>query len=334
MLLYHTTAAKAITKARAHCVMSTSYAVLMKVHYWDAFVERRLQHLMNRVAAGDIFVFVDETHGAVGQIAYRNVIRATENDMARLDVLLHPQGSLFWYNVDYPLYYFYLMNNKYDYYLMCEHDAVLNVDIDNFVGDACNGGIDYVAFPFSQSFSSWPWRYTCDGVYPAAFKLCNWLNSISLHSRASVEFLLKRRQVLARRYRAGEIVHWPFSEAFIPTEMLNNGFVVRHLGEFGKAAAYNWWPPHHENDLPSLRDQGFVHPVLDERRYVRSCLWRCGLRSFFSPGGQLRRLLKRSSEFSSKPTLINEFVLFTVMMRRLWRRGRRLFPEFIRLYAG
>ena len=289
-------------------IMTARYAVLMKVHYWDDFVERRLRHLLRKVGTGDVYVFVDETHGAVGQIAHDHVIRATERDVERLEVILHPPGNVFWYNVDYPLYYFYLDNNSYDYYLMCEHDAVLNIDVDEFVRIAERGRVDYVGFPIAESFSRWFWRKSCDGVYPESFTLHNWLSCISLHSRRSVEFLLRRRQSLARRYKAGEITNWPFGEAFIPTEMLNNGFVVRKLGDFGKVEKFDWWPPNHEDDLPSLQDQAFLHPVLDERRYVASCLKWSDLRSYFYPDGELRRLLDRSSPLSSIPALLMEFI--------------------------
>src|SRR5450755_3600266 len=98
--------------------MTFRYAVLMKVHYWDNFTERRLRHLLGKVGAGDVFVFVDETHGPIAQIPHDNVIRATERDMAKLELLLYPPGRVFWYSVDYPLYYLYLQNRSYDYYLM------------------------------------------------------------------------------------------------------------------------------------------------------------------------------------------------------------------------
>ena len=115
-------------------------------------------------------------------------------------------------------------------------------------------------------------------------------------------------RVLTRRYEAGEITNWPYAEAFIPTEMQNNGFVVRKLGEFGKVDKYDWWPPTHEKDLPSLQDQAFLHPVLDERKYVASCLQWSDLRSYFYPDGELRRLLDRSSPLSSIPALLMEFI--------------------------
>lgn len=279
------------------------YAVLLKLHYWDDFAERRLQHLLRKVTTGDVYIFVDETNGAVGHIGYDHVVRATERDMLELETLLYPEGKVFWYNVDYPLYFFFKRNRSYSYYLMCEHDTVLNIDIDEFVRNAEQGGVDYVGFPLEHR--AWPLQ-TCEGVYPESFTLHNWLNCISLHSKRSVEFLLERRQALARRYNAGEITNWPNNEAFIPTEMLNNGFVVRKLSDFGKVDKYNWWPPSHENDLPLLEDQAFLHPVLDERRYVASCIQQADLRSYFLPGSQLRQLLSRTYSASSVPAFLME----------------------------
>jgi hypothetical protein len=294
--------------------MAVRYAVLMKIHYWDDFIERRLRHLLREVTAGDVHIFVDETHGAVGEIPHDRVTRVTERDMERLGVLLHPPGQVLWYNADYPLYYFYLENSSYDYYLMCEYDAVFNVDVDQFVQTAASKRVDYVGFPLAKSFTEWDWRKTCDGVYPESQTVYNWLNCISLHSRQSIEFLLERRKILARRYNAGEIVNWPYTEGFIATEMKNNGFVARELGEFGRADKYNWWPPIHEEDLPSLQDQAFLHPVLDERKYVASCVRYGRLRSYFFRDSQLRRLLERSPLRYTLPSLMNEFI------RRLGKR--------------
>jgi hypothetical protein len=288
--------------------MPVRYAVLLKVHYWDDFVQRGFQHLLRKVGSGDVYVFVDETHGPVGPIPHDRVIRARERDLEKLEVLLDPPGKVFWFNADYPLYYLYLQNNSYDYYLMCEYDTVFNLEVDNFVTAAAADKVDYVGFPLTDKFGRWPWSKTCDGVYPDSVKLYNWLNAISLHSKRSVEFLLRRRQNLTRSYKAGDIRNWPYSEAFIPTEMHNNGFLVRQLGDFGKVDNYNWWPPSHEKDLPSLRGQDFLHPVLDEKKYVASCLRFGSLHSYFLPNGQLRRLLARSSTslLSMMPAFLSE----------------------------
>lgn len=286
--------------------MIPRYAFLLKVHYWNDFAERRLRHLLEKAPNGDVHIFVDETHGAVDSIKHNRVLHATERDMTELNVALEPIGSMFWYNVDYPLYYFFLRNRSYDYYLMCEHDAVLNIDIDQFIQTAHRDGVDYAGFPCTEI--GWPLQ-TGKGVYPESFKLHQWLNCLSLHSRRSIEFLLQRRQILARRYAAGEIAVWPNNEVFIPTEMLNNGFVVRTLADFGKVDRYNWWPPTLENDVPLLQDQAFLHPVLDERKYLISCLRFSNLLSYkcFAKNSQLRRLLNRWTPLSLAPLFLKEF---------------------------
>jgi hypothetical protein len=290
--------------------MTVSYAVILKIHYWDEFVERRLRHLLSKVRTGDVYVFIDETHGSVRQIPHDRVIRATERDVEDHGLLLEPPGKVFWFNADYPLYDIFVKDDSYDYYLMCEYDTVFNIAVDDFVDAAANDKVDYVGSPLADTFRKWRWTKTCDGVYPEGVVLYNWLNAISLHSKRSIEFLLKRRCALARAFKAGEIPNWPYSEAFIITEMRNNGFVVRKLGDFGKVENYDWWPPSHENDLPLLQDQDFLHPVLDEPRYVASCLRYGSLHSYFRRNGQLRRLLGRSSSslVSMLPTFLTEVV--------------------------
>lgn len=292
--------------------MTIRYAVLLKVHYWDDFVERRFQHLLRQVRTGDVYVFVDETHGPVGQIPHDRVIRATEREVEKLDILLHPPGKVFWYNSDYPLYFLLQENDSYDYYLMCEYDTVFNVDIDDFVSAAASKGVDYVGSPLANKLH---WTETCEGVYPDSTILYNWLNAISLHSKRSLEFLFQRRKSLTLRYKAGEIANWPYSEPFIPTEMHNNGFVVSKLGDYGKVENYDWWPPSHEKDLPLLQDQDFLHPILDEQKYVASCLRYARLQSYFWPNGQLRRLLGRTSPSSAMPAFLVE------VFRRVRRRA-------------
>jgi hypothetical protein len=297
--------------------MTARYAVLLKVHYWNDFAERRLRHLLGKVGSGDVYIFVDETRGTVGQIPHDRVVRATENDMAELNVLLYPQGTVFWYNVDYPLYYFYLRNKSYDYYLVCEHDAVLNIDIDEFVRLAARERVDYVGFPLAET--GWS-LHTAEGAYPASFRLYQWLNCISLHSKQGVEFLLDRRQDLTRRYTAGQIPNWPNNEVFVPTEMHNNGFTVRQLGDFGKVEKYEWWPPSLEDDLPLLQDQAFLHPVLDERRYLLSCMRYSNSWTYFLPNSQLRKLLDRWSPLFLIPGLLKE------ISRQV---TRRIVPAFL-----
>lgn len=143
--------------------MTVRYAVLLKVHYWDDFVERGFQHLLGKVGSGDVYVFVDETHNSVGRIPHDRVIRATERDVERLKVLSRPTGKVFWFNADYPLNFLYLEDGSYDYYLMCEYDTVFNDAIDDFVHAAARDQVDYVGFPLTDRFHAWPAAGTGSG---------------------------------------------------------------------------------------------------------------------------------------------------------------------------
>ncbi|MFT4115692.1 hypothetical protein [Bradyrhizobium sp.] len=293
------------------------YAVLFKTHYWDDFVDRRFRHLLDQVGSGDVYVFVDETRGSIGPIPHDRVIRATERDVEKIELLLQPAGNVFWYNADYALYFLLTQDSTYDYYLMCEYDTVFNIDIDDFITSAAGKRADYVGSPLARSSD---WTETCDGVYPESFAVISWLNAISLHSKRAVAFLYERRKALTLRYKATEITNWPYSEAFISTEMHNNDFSVSKLGDYGKVEKFDWWPPTHEKDLSSLQGQQFVHPVLDEQKYIASCFKFGRLQTYFWPNGQMRQLLERSSSFSTIPAFLARAFWIEV-----FRRARRRF---------
>ena len=284
------------------------YAVLMKTHFWDDFVERRLQHLRRQVTSGDVYVVVDETNGTVGPIPFEHVVRTKEADVEPLDLLAYPAGQVFWYNADYTLHVFCGSHASYEYYILCEYDAVINADMDDFVRRVAADAVDYVGLPVATDFAAWAWSKTCEGVYPPGTRMVHWLGCVSLFSRRSIELLGDRRRALSHRHKAGEIKQWPFCEAFIPIEMLSNGLVMRALPDFGRAEAYNWWPPHHENDLPSRKDEAFIHPVLDERRYIASSMRWADLSTYFDPNGRLRLLLNRSAPVNYLAPLFQKFI--------------------------
>ena len=102
----------------------------------------------------------------------------------------------------------------------------------------------------------------------------------------------------------------------IPTEMQNNGLAVRKLGDFGKVDSYNCWPSNLKRDRPALLGQDFLHPVLDEQKYVSSSLRYGSLHSYFLRDGQLRRLLGPSS--SSPLSMMPAFLIETIRRIRLY----------------
>ena len=98
----------------------------------------------------------------------------------------------------------------------------------------------------------------------------------------------------ARAYKAGEIRAWPYCEGYLATEAARQNLRTRELSDYGSVEAYDWWPPYVETDLPRLARFPFVHPVLDEERYVPSLFKRpLLLGTLLSPRSWLGRKLRR-----------------------------------------
>ena len=94
-----------------------------------------------------------------------------------------------------------------------------------------------------------------------------------LVSRRLARRMLERRLELTRRLRRAEISAWPYCEAFFPSEaMADDGFRSAELAEFGDVARYDWTPPMPEHVMARVTGPAFLHPVLDDARYIASRL--------------------------------------------------------------
>ena len=286
-----------------------SYAVLFKIYFVDAFVLRQLDRLKARVANGEVFVIADETNGELGPIPHDKVIRVTESEMRQAGFENgNSTQAMFWHNADYSLYYMFDRFPDYDYYMTVEYDAAINGDIDAIVAAASEGGLEFVGQKVKRPIAQWPWRKTCEGIYPPQ-AIRGYLNAIAVFSRKAVAHLRQGRLDLSARFRAGEIRQFPISEAYIPTELGVHGFRLGELSDFGDTARYDWWPPSEESDLAVIPDPAFVHPVLEGKRYVDSLLRPDQLRRLFDPQSrvpaQLRRVPARDYLPALTPALIN-----------------------------
>ena len=68
-------------------VKAVRYAVLMKVHYWDDFTERRLWHLIRKVVIGDV-IFVS------GILATPNIPLARRLMLTKMADMAHSRNSI------------------------------------------------------------------------------------------------------------------------------------------------------------------------------------------------------------------------------------------------
>jgi hypothetical protein len=255
------------------------YAVIFKAFYMDAFVRRRLARVAECSPSADVYLMMDETHHPAGRIDFPNVIRYCEKDLLTLGFAGISKGSLFWYNADYPLYYFQSIYPDYDYIVMIEYDAVPNLDLDMIVGECRRGRLDLVGQPVGKTSEDYWWTSTMLQFYSREVVL-PYLICAAVFSAGAVRHLAARRLAQGVAYGRADAASWPIGETFVGTELAVSGHRMRSLSSFGKLTRYDWWPPTHEMELDDLADQIVVHPVLNGPRY-RQSLFKGGIVSGF-----------------------------------------------------
>lgn len=270
------------------------YAVLFRTHIWNDYVARQYRRLLPSARGGDVFVLLDETGGPVAVDAGR-VVSHTAEGVTALGLTDGGARRMLWYNGDYPLYYFFRLHPTYRYYVMIEYDVAINGDIDRMVDHAEREGIGLMALTKGEAVGEWPHTASCLDVYDLAL-VKKRLICFSIFSCAAVAALFERRLALSHLYREGRLQRWPFCEGFIPTELARRGFKIAEISTFGSTELYDWQPPIVETDLARLKSYAFIHPVLDQRRYVDATMrsnWR--LFDVLNPRSDFNRKLRRAS---------------------------------------
>ena len=277
------------------------FAVVIRTFQWDAFIKRQVERYRKGSIGGDLFVSVDVTNGPVGPITHDRVFGTSNDDLLRLGLANRfEKGSLIWWNADYPAYAFRQAYPEYDYYVLAEYDSLVRAPLAPMVREVARRGLDFVAAPITPPLPNWFWWPWARQVY-GADELQASLNCISFYSNRTLAMLFERRLAMARD---PAIRHWPISEAFVATEVARAGHASAPLAMLGDDSAYAWFPPILEDDLDALEGEMFVHPVLDEPRFLKSMLangrrWR----DYWSRSSPLRTRLSRLPEESYAPLL-------------------------------
>jgi hypothetical protein len=245
------------------------YAVIFKAFVMDAFVARQLARVYEAAPAGHVYVMMDETAGSAGELLFDRVIRYQEPDLIALGFAAHAQGALFWYNADYPLYYFQTLHPDYDFIVMIEYDAVPQISLDQMVQECRDGGVDFVGQPVPTPVDSYWWSNSMLHFYEYG-EIAPYLLCAAVFSGHAVRHLGACRLRQGRDNTVIDEKRWPVGEAFAGTELQRARFCIRELGCFGRLTRYDWWPPVHEAELPDFLGEAMIHPVLVGRRYVVS----------------------------------------------------------------
>ena len=290
--------------------MPVRYAVLFKVHFWDDFAARQFARLQSICHEGDIFVFMDHTARYTAAAVSVPIINATERDCRNLGLRVEPEGRLFWYCNDYPTYFLYERDATYDFYVVIEYDVACRHSLDQLVSEVAERGYGVVAEPHRVPISEWHWASTGQGIYDTIDQMRHGLFCFAIFSNAAVAVMFRRRQELTKLRDSEAFAKWPYGELFMSTEAHLAGFRSGTLSEFGSTAQYDWSPPTLESDASTASD--FVHPMLDETRFIASCLkFTTDLTTFFDAESDLAQRLARCD-----PRVVHSLVLGELRRRR------------------
>ena len=187
---------------------------------------------------------------------------------------------------------------------MVEFDVLTNVDLVGMVNEAAADGAEIIAYRFQHAEPEWPWLDSCQQAYDQVWR---GLIPILAVSRLAIEYLFDRRRRLTRRFRAGEISAMPYCEGFVPSEIMGSGlFKVRDLSTFGDTSQYEFWPPVLDRRAKLGDEPTFLHPVLNEHRYISNRLRHEGdPASFLNPSSRLRQDLAGSDLITVAPLLLD-----------------------------
>ena len=283
--------------------MPNRVAVFCRTHTWDPYVAKQAALLAGLSAGGHFYVLADETRGTLPVEGFYKFSHC-DTDFEPMGLERYFNTNLLWYNGDYPLYKIAQDLPHYDYYVMVEFDVLSNVNLVDMVERAAAAGADAVAFRFQPIEPDWPWLDSCRGIYEQPWR---GLIPVLAISRLAVEYLLDRRRRLTRRFRAREIDRMPYCEAFIPTELMQAGiFNVTDLSRFGQVERFEFWPPVLDGSVQLGAEPAFLHPVLDEARFIPNRLrHEADPASFLDPSSRLRQDLAGCTLERAGPFLLD-----------------------------
>lgn len=266
------------------------YAVVLKTYAWDDFIERQARRCAESSTGGDFFLSIDETRQGLEDNSLSQVVRIRTEDLTRTGLPLRAEeGSLLWWNADYPHYHFHQLHPEYDFYIFVEYDALYRGDFRNIVTHLAAKGIDFAAFALPESKETWHWTKRHAGLYSIA-TLEGCLMCISAFSHRALAHLLTRRLAMSKE----QVPYWPSAEVFVPTEIKRAGLVTGTLETCGDTTGFSWHGPHLETEVIDGTQPAFLHPVYDQQRFSRWALAQGQtLRDFFDPNGPVLTPLSR-----------------------------------------
>ena len=243
-----------------------TYTLIFRTNEWDDDIANLAERAQRCCGSGKFIIAADESERTLIVAPYPKL--SHNSDFSFIGLPNIPRDRVLWWNGDAVLYTARRALPYTDYYIMSAHTVFFSCELDDVIRRIADEGIDLAASKI-EPLSEIHWsRTSIRGItsdpYQASMPL------VILSGRA-VDYLLKTRQELAARLESGQIEHWPYWEAFIPTMLLqHHDMSVSDLNRFVNSELI------HCPTIMSLRDPrlskaGIVaHPVMSGFRFVRA----------------------------------------------------------------
>lgn len=172
-------------------------------------------------------------------------------------------GDIMWNNSDYRFYYLKKFFPNYDYYWLLDYDVFCNAEnyagfLEKFSDNTADLLINKLRT--EENNGKWEWCHHLKWIYKTPEIYAGFFAVVRLSARA-IDFLYKKRLEHKKIFQntAENLKRWPGSEAFVPTELMNAGFVCENLN----AEHLNYKPDIYLNDERIFLnpDDNLYHPV-------------------------------------------------------------------------
>lgn len=278
---------------------SPTFAVVVRTHFWDAFIERQVKRLAPHIGGGKLFVLADVTRGDLDVTSDLEieVVKVTDGDLLALGYPQPSSGSLQWISGDAPLYLLRDKHPMFDYYVQLEYDVNIDFDLSDLVRRVSAEHVDFVALTkgdeHGEKLEQWPWLDSMLDFYQPN-TIGHQLICLAVFSNAAITAFAASRARQAAALANNPKVRWPMCEGFLTSEARSLGLTTRELSDYVDTSRYDWYPPYTEAEGKKPGHNAVMHPVLDRSRYTSAYFkHEPSLSGLLNPIGWRHRKLRR-----------------------------------------
>jgi hypothetical protein len=266
------------------------YVAAFRTYTWDDGVAELARRCFRACSGGRNVVLADETRGPLCIPGYEVVSHTDETEY--LGLPNHPKGTSLWHNVDYGLYILKNALPDYDYFLTCESDLAVNLNLDPIVAAIASRGIDIVAHQVKPSTEDWYWHQNAAAVFETPWRSLLFFMILSSRAVALLHYTRRRHAI---DFRDGKLAAWPFCENFVPSVLQTAGMRFAEISEFADTSHLRFRPRIPLDDERASRPGSLVHSVVARDYYIKSIVKEYWPHLWFSPASELRQALRDES---------------------------------------